>query len=475
MKNEFNKVSLKNFGILKNINIDIAPLTVFTGDNNSGKSFVAKLIHSFSSIDGDDFHKGIDLSFSDTPKYFDENHKKIFSRLSDEIASFFKNNFNKNPQAFKIPLPLFNDLIDEGILKYFSIIFEEKITEEFVESLDNLINFKEDFFEITLNNYVFFKKREKTFEFIPELVELTNASYVFPGNESVLIELESDDEFVYLSVKSKANAFRDFKSIFPVTYSGIAHLLLNNILLEKSYYIPAGRCEIICDKKMLSRHIKNESDISKTQSEVLYNIINIDCDSKGDFYELGCEFDREFSGILVDVQQSGFINEITYSEMDSASQISSRILSTSIHEMTLFSLYLKYVLKKGDFLIIEEPEAHLHPKKQRIIIKYFILAINMGLNIVMTTHSDYIIEQLNNYVRLGNVKDEFYKDYGSYSKDLIMDFNKIILYHFKENDNHTFSSSEVPINFTGFCEKNFKEVIEDLCDEAENIIDYKLR
>ena len=476
MENEFCNICLKNFGILKNANVDIAPLTVFTGANSSGKSFVAKLIHSFSSINEDDFHKDIDLSFSNTSKYFDKKNGRIFSRLTQEVSQYFKNNFNKNPKAFKIPIVQFGDLIENGILKYFSIIFEERITEEFGEELDNLINFKEDFFEITLNNCGFFLKKGESLDFNLKIIELTNTMYISQDNETIIIELENDDEFIYLKVKAtKNNNFNDFDSIFPITYSTIAHSILNNILLEKSYYIPAERSEIIIDKKMLSRRVKNESDISKTQSEVLYNIININSDNKGDFYDLGCEFDKEFSGILVDVEEKGFINDIIYNEIDSGNSIPSKILSTSIHEMTLFSLYLKYVLKKGDFLIIEEPEAHLHPKNQRILVKYFILAINMGLNILMTTHSDYIIEQLNNYIRLGNVKDEFYKEHDNYSKDQIMDFNKIKLYHFKQSDNYSFSPFEVPINFTGFYDKNFNEVIDDLCDETENIIDYKLR
>lgn len=98
----------------------------------------------------------------------------------------------------------------------------------------------------------------------------------------------------------------------------------------------------------------------------------------------------------------------------------------------------------------------------------------MGLNIIMTTHSDYIIEQLNNYIRLGNVKDEFFENH-EYSKNQIMDFEKIKLYHFKQTGSHAFAPSEVPINFTGVYDKNFNEVIDDLCDETENIIDYKLR
>ena len=243
--------------------IDIAPLTVFTGANSSGKSFVAKLIHSFSSIDEDDFHKDIDLSFSNTSRYFDKEHENLFRQLSQQISQHFKNNFNQDSNAFKIPLDLFMDLLNDGILKYFSIIFEEKIIEEFDEKLDNLINSKEDFFEITLNNYEFFKKKGKPLEFNPKIIELTNTVYASEDDEQ-LIELMNDEEFIYLNIKSENNKFDDFDSIFPTVYSLIAHSILDNILLERSFYIPAERSEIIIDKKMLSRRVKNESDMSKS-------------------------------------------------------------------------------------------------------------------------------------------------------------------------------------------------------------------
>ena len=434
MEKEFSHICLKNFGILKDANIDIAPLTVFTGANSSGKSFVAKLIHSFSSINIDDFHRDIDLSFSNTSKYFDEEHEKLFTQLSQEISQFFKNNFNKNADAFKIPMVLFDDLLNDGIFKYFSIIFEERINEEFEENLDNLININHNFFEISINNHEFLKEKGKSLDFNPALIELVNTVYTSQDNETITMELENDEEFIYLKVKStfkNRNNFKEFDSIFPIVYTSFAHSILDNVLLEKSYYIPAERSEIIIDKKMLSRRVKNESDMSKIQSDVLYNIINIDCDKKGYFYELGCEFDKEFSGISIDVEEKDFINNIIYSDLDSGNYISSKILSTSIHEMTLFSLYLKYVLKKGDLLIIEEPEAHLHPKNQLLLLKYIVRAVNNGLKIMLTTHSEYISDQLNNFVRLNNIPYEKCLEL-NYSEENILNAHDLHIYNFKE-------------------------------------------
>ncbi len=468
MENEFNNVRLNNFGILKNANIDIVPLTVFTGDNDSGKSFVAKLIHSFSSINKDDYHRDIDVSFSNTSKYFDEDHEKQFIQLSHEIGQYFRDNFNKGCEAFKIPADTFFELLDDGILKYFAIIFEERIAEEFGESLDGLINFNHDFFEIILNDVKFLKMKGKSLDFHPDVIGLVNTIYISQDDEKITIELENDNEFIYLNVKSAFNNFNDFDSIFPITYSSIAHSILDNVLLEKSYYIPAERSEIIIDKKMLSRRVKNESDMSKTQSDVLYNIINIDSGNKGYYYDLGCEFDKEFSGILIDVEEKDFINDIVYNDMDSGNSLSSKILSTSIHEMTLFSLYLKYVLKKGDLLIIEEPEAHLHPKNQLLLLKYLVKAVNNGLKIMLTTHSEYISDQLNNFVRLNNIPYEKCLEL-NYTKDNILNSSDLNIYNFKEISKNQYMSEKLEIDETGFFEENFTKIVDELYNETLNI------
>lgn len=47
-----NKLKIENFGPVGRAEIELAPLTIFVGHNNSGKSYVSKLIHSIlTSID----------------------------------------------------------------------------------------------------------------------------------------------------------------------------------------------------------------------------------------------------------------------------------------------------------------------------------------------------------------------------------------------------------------------------------------
>ena len=60
-KNKYPKLYVKNFAKIKEAEIELAPFTLFVGDNNSGKSYLMTLIyHLFKYAD-----KVIDMIFKD--------------------------------------------------------------------------------------------------------------------------------------------------------------------------------------------------------------------------------------------------------------------------------------------------------------------------------------------------------------------------------------------------------------------------
>jgi AAA domain, putative AbiEii toxin, Type IV TA system len=69
-------------------------------------------------------------------------------------------------------------------------------------------------------------------------------------------------------------------------------------------------------------------------------------------------------------------------------------------------LYLRYDAQPGQRLVIDEPELNLHPDNQRRVTRILTKAVNRGLKIMMSTHSDYVIRELNNLIMLGQDSDE---------------------------------------------------------------------
>jgi len=77
-------------------------------------------------------------------------------------------------------------------------------------------------------------------------------------------------------------------------------------------------------------------------------------------------------------------------------------LSSMISELAPVVLYLRYVLRPGHQLIIEEPEAHLHPRSQRAFANALAaLQVEGNVNVLITTHSDYLLTEINNFIRAG--------------------------------------------------------------------------
>ena len=77
--------------------------------------------------------------------------------------------------------------------------------------------------------------------------------------------------------------------------------------------------------------------------------------------------------------------------------------SSMVSELAPVVLYLRHVVRVGDVLIIEEPEAHLHPKMQVLFTRYLAAVVKAGIRVVVTTHSEWVLEALANLVRLSEV------------------------------------------------------------------------
>ena len=470
-KHNFN-IKIENFGPIKEVDLDICPLTVFMGPNNSGKSFAAKLIHCLSLNTEEDISEiGLKYVF-DSLK---ENNKTQVFDFINEIRNYIKTNPTINSEPLKIPIEKIDLVINEGIIVYFSEIITDMIKSQFEEELNDLINFNKDFFKINIGNCELIKKIND--DLILDVGKTVLNSDESPkSNGKLLMRVRSDNENLIFNIESMLldkNNLEDF-SIFLLFYQTIGLNIFREVLLENSFYIPSERSELVIDKKLLTRKIQNKSDISKNQSEVLANILNIDSAKKGIFYDIACDLEREFSNIIVDVDDTSVFNSVIYKNSDTREEISSKLVSTSIHELSILILYLKYVLKKGDLLIIEEPEVHLHPADQLILVKYFAKAINKGLKILITTHSDYIIEKFNNLIRLGNCKSEVFAEL-DYDEECVLNYEDVAIHNFKKNDNYSYKSNIVDVNFTGFSDENFSQVIDELYDESDIIGKYKLR
>ena len=145
---------------------------------------------------------------------------------------------------------------------------------------------------------------------------------------------------------------------------------------------------------------------------------------------------------------------------------------TSSVVKSLFGLwfYLEHQAKPGDILMIDEPELNIHPENQRKIARLLAGLVNAGLNVVISTHSDYIIREFNSLIILNLDTDKKLRKEHEYQDDEILRVEQVGAYLF---DKQTI----IPFQVTdddGIYVTTFDDVISDL-NKANNDIYYRIQ
>ncbi|MFO0143161.1 MAG: AAA family ATPase, partial [Aphanizomenon sp.] len=111
--------------------------------------------------------------------------------------------------------------------------------------------------------------------------------------------------------------------------------------------------------------------------------------------------------------------------------------SSSIKQLAPLLLYLRYRASKGDFLVIDEPEMNLHPESQAKLLEALSILVNLGVRILLTTHSPYIMAHLNNLVNGNHENTEILKRQSSslylQDKRAFLPIDKVSAYEMKDN------------------------------------------
>ena len=78
--------------------------------------------------------------------------------------------------------------------------------------------------------------------------------------------------------------------------------------------------------------------------------------------------------------------------------------SAMVSELAPLVFLLRGIIGQGDLLIIEEPESHLHPGAQTKIAQTLARLVRAGVHLVITTHSNYLLQQIGNLIREGELQ-----------------------------------------------------------------------
>ena len=187
---------------------------------------------------------------------------------------------------------------------------------------------------------------------------------------------------------------------------------------------------------------------------------------KSEFKDLADVIEKDILHGKIKVTKDG---ELTLNRGDNAFDLA--LSSSTMKALADIVFYIRHQAKKMSRLLIDEPEIHLHPNNQLLLARVFSRMVHRGLQVVISTHSDYIIRELNNLIMLNYVGDDFVKKAKKmgYVQEEFIDAQKIQPYLFVLQENGRVKTEPIKVGKEGFAVKSIDDAIAGLNDAAEEI------
>ena len=432
------QINLQNVGIVKDSIITIDGLTVITGKNNSGKTTVGKTLYALLDAVSNIQQKATNDKFI----YIQRQIEKVESTL--EVLRYLRTPIFEDKLDIFAEYPTLKALLARD---YRHDLPQNEI-EQFAHTLaDELMTFDISLFEESkeLNEYqrylrirtkdkesaslasMFNNQREQAISILkklfadiekdPELIayaresinqtlrlEFANQIQPVSAPDSISkIELLDDDSVYFSFSVANNNVVNDGAPAFISSPFKKVYLIDDPFVLDDMYsrriirgfdldvadtiLNPNRICSHNYKLKMALRHRKPLSVFEQT----------VLSDSLAEINE---QFNRVIPGTFEFTSDGDY-----YIRNDSKLKLSNLATGSK-----MFSI-MKMLLDNGEIdnmtmLILDEPEAHLHPMWQNAFAEIIVLLVKkLGVNILLTTHSPNFMLALDAYMRKYNIAD----------------------------------------------------------------------
>lgn len=134
--------------------------------------------------------------------------------------------------------------------------------------------------------------------------------------------------------------------------------------------------------------------------------------------------------------------------------------------------YLRHLSQDGDMVFVDEPEVNCHPDVQVVMTRIFAKMVRAGIRLVISTHSDYIIRELNNLIMLSSVPDKM-KLWG-YEGDMYLNPDEVGAYLFSYGKRNKVDVESIEVTDSGFEVRTMDYTISLLNEVSENLF-YEMR
>ena len=328
---------VENFARIKEADIEISPLMCFIADNNSGKSYMMSLLWGIL-VSSKVMLKKVDLSTT--------INKKCNKWIKKQLGQSFIVD-NTIQQMYK---EWFNCLINQNKEILVEHIFNQKINIDKIE-IRNFCMMKD--LKITLE-----QDEDNGYKYCIEFDNFVN----------VIKHHFNDDENGWLRV--------NFLIALNLLTNGITLGSYSNYIYGTTAYLPASRTSLLLTYPQISAGSIDDTfstiplndwnnKLTRPYIRFLQYLTDLPYENKKFFIEEN----KNLIDFIEENMVNGNINivnkgkEIHYKPIDLKQEIPLSITSSVVTEITPILLLLKIL--PLNLLIVEEPEAHLHPALQK--------------------------------------------------------------------------------------------------------------
>lgn len=404
------KIKVKNLGVLKQAEFTLGDLTILCGCNNTGKTYATYALFGFLSI----WQSMFSIEISDD---------KIDQLLADGVIHLDIQEYVKQSEQ----------IIIKACQEY-----TQQLPKIFATSTDR---FRKTEFQvkIDINALKLIDRFERTMGSTnTEILSMIKSEDSTELIVTLLIEKENIKIPIDIVKRTIADALKDiiFSRIFPRPFiasaerTGVAIFrkelnFARNRLLEEmtqtgkninpmellfkvydDYALPIKKnVDFI---RQLENLVKKSSFIAENYPDVLVDFANI----------IGGEYT---------VTQN---DELYYVPKGKRIKLSMDASSSAVRSLLDIGFYLTHEAQQGDLLIVDEPELNLHPENQRRVARIFARLINIGIKVFITTHSDYIVKELNTLIMLNHDKPHLKRiaEQEGYRPEELISYDQIKVY-----------------------------------------------
>ena len=437
IQGESTQLSVSNFGPITKAEIDLRPLTVFVGPSNTGKSFLAMLVYTLHRcfndyIRLDSFGSGkmaniLKERIKDKRPFDDTGSIQQlidwWAQVHDE--STLNNTTVQLPDFVASRLRfLFTNVSNFDIDLFGAAIVEEAKRSFGIEDAIRLIRHSgSNDAKITLGSNSFqYKLRLKRNRFIESAFSISEEVPLYMNLlDDQIKNLQTWLPPVQILNQSEFSVNNDVvQEVLSFFMGGVFSLVMNNTvspLNNPAYYLPADRTGVMHSHQVVvasligrASHAGFQRDIplptlSGVFADFLKQLVTIDMrkqqDEKGN---LAANLEQQILKGKINAKKSEAGYPIfSYQPQGWTEDLPLMNSSSMVSELAPVVLYLRYIVQPGDVLIIEEPESHLHPAMQAEFIRQLAAVVQSGIRVMLTTHSEWVLDELANLVHLSNL------------------------------------------------------------------------